>query len=228
MTIALGINFGNYVLLAADTRTTFYNWTKRIISYADSSVKIQKTTYGLITGAGRMELLDAVKTRLGKETITNTDQIYEIIKEERLKFVKILSITEDDIRLTGWIYSYKTFLDEIPTLRLDVVHSSLGDGLARWEENKAAIICPYEAKEEDAIEITTNFDKTIRPSAEFTTVGDSCLYHAQKIAELIRQIQPKYPSVSRCYQTGVHMLDGSMDISSIVKIDEASQKSAFG
>ncbi|MGA2308131.1 MAG: hypothetical protein ABSG57_01115 [Candidatus Bathyarchaeia archaeon] len=192
-------------------------------------MKIQKTSCGLITGAGRTDLLNAVKTRLEKETITNTDQIYEIIKEERFKSAKILfSITEDDIGLTGWIYSYITLLNEIPKLRLDVVHPSLGDGLARWEENKVAAICPYEAKEEEVKDIIVNFNKTIRPSTEFTRVDDSCLYHAQKIAELIRQIQPKYPSVSRCYQIGVHMLDGSMDISSIVKIDEVSQKSPFG
>jgi hypothetical protein len=228
MTIALGINFGNYVLLAADTRTVFFNQTKSIIGYTDNSVKIQKTSYGLITGAGRTDLLDAVKTRLEKETITNTDQIYEIIKEERLKSAKIPSITEDDIGLTGWIYSYITILNETLRLRLDMVHPSLGDGLARWEENKAAIICPYEAKEEEANEIIANFNKAIRPSTEFAKVEDRCFYHARIIAELIRQIQPKYPSVSRCFQTGVHMLDGSMGVSPIVKIDEVPQKSPFG
>jgi len=220
MTIALGINFGNYALLAADTRTTFYNWAKQIIGYTDSSVKIQKTSHGLITGAGITDLLDAVKTRLEKETITNTDQIYEIIKEERLKSAKIPSITEDDIGLTGWIYSYMTILNDAPKLRLDAVHPSLGEGLARWEENKAAIICPYEARKEEADEIAATFNEAIRPSTEFATIDESCQYHGQIIIKLIRQIQPKYPSVSRCLQMGIHILNGSMSISPIMKIDE--------
>jgi hypothetical protein len=219
MTIALGINFGNYVLLAADTRTTFYNWAKQIIGYTDSSVKIQETSHGLITGAGRTDLLDAVKTRLEKE-ITNTDQIYEIIKEERLKSAKIPSITEDDIGLTGWIYSYRTILNDAPKLRLDAVHPSLGEGLARWEENKAAIICPYEAKKDEADEIAATVNGAIRPSTEFATIDESLQYHCQIVIKLIRQIQPKCPSVSRCCQMGIHILNGSMSISPIMKIDE--------
>ena len=221
MTIALGINFGNYVLLAADTRTVFFNWTKRMIGYTDNSVKIQKTSFGLITGAGRMELLGHVKTRLEKETITNTDRIYEIIEEERLNFTKVPAITENDVVLTGWIYSYKTILNDAPKLRLDVVHPSLADGLVRWKENKAASICPYEAIKEEVDEIIATLNKAIRPSTEFATVEESCQYHGQIISKLIREIQPKYPSVSRCYQIGVHKLDGSMGISPIIKIDES-------
>lgn len=83
MTIALGINFGDYVLLVADTRTIF-GWPNHIVSYTDESKKIQKTSFGLITGAGRTNLLDSVKNRLAKQEITNTNQIFEIIKEERL------------------------------------------------------------------------------------------------------------------------------------------------
>ena len=220
MTIALGINFGDYVLLAADTRTTF-GWVNHIVSYTDESEKIQKMSFGLITGAGRTNLLDSVKNRLAKQEITNTDQIFEIIKEERLNLLGRLLITENDIALTGWIYSYITTLNDAPKLRLDVVHPSLGEGLARWEENKAAIICPYEASKEEADEIIAILNKAIKPSTEFATVEESYRYHGQIIGALIRQIQPKHPSVSRCHQIGIHKLDGSMGISPIIKINES-------
>ena len=220
MTIALGINFGDYVLLAADTRTTF-GWVNHIVSYTDESEKIQKTSFGLITGAGRTNLLDSVKNRLAKQEITNTDQIFEIIKEERLNLLGRLLITENDIALTGWVYSYLTILNDAPKLRLDVVHPSLGEGLVRWEENKAAIICPCEANKEEADEIIAILNKAIKPSTEFATVEESYRYHGQIIGALVRQIQPKYPSVSRCYQIGIHKLDGSMGISPIIKIDES-------
>lgn len=219
MTIALGINFGDYVFLAADTRTTF-GWVNHIISYTDESEKIQKTSIGLITGAGRTNLLDSVKSRLAKQEITNTDQISEIVKEERLNLLGRLLITENDIALTGWIYSYITILNDAPKLRLDMVHPSLGEGLARWEENKAATICPYEASKEDADEIIAILNKVIKPSVEFATVEESYQYHGQIVGKLIRQIQPKYPSISRRYQIGMHKLDGSMGISPIIKIDE--------
>jgi len=220
MTIALGINFGDYVLLAADTRTTF-GWPNLTVSYTDESEKIQKTSFGLITGAGRTNLLDSVKNRLAKQELTNTDQIFEIIKEERLNLLRRLLITENDIALTGWVYSYITILNDAPKLRLDMVHPSLGEGLARWEENKPAIICPYEASKEEADKICADFNKVIKPSTEFATVEESYKYHRQNIGELVRQIQPKYPSISRCYQIGIHKLDGSMTISPIIKIDES-------
>jgi hypothetical protein len=222
MTIALGINFGAYILLAADTRTIFYSLGKLVIGYTDKSMKIQETSFGLITGAGRKELLDLVKDRLAEEQITNTDQIFAIIKKERLNSLTLPSITENDIKLTGWIYSYITILNGSPKLRLDVVHSSLGEGLARWEENKPAIICPYEAKKEDVDEIVHYLMKAIKPFADFATFEESYQYHKQVIAELIKKIQPKFPSVSRCYQTGVHKLNGSLTISPIFKIDECS------
>lgn len=220
MTIALGINFGDYVLLAADTRTT-YGWPNHTVGYTDEYEKIQKTSFGLITGAGRTNLLDSVKDRLAKQEITNTDQVFEIIKEERLNLLGRYLITEDEIAMTGWIYSYKTILNDAPKLRLDVVHPSLGDGLVRWEENKAAIIFPYEASKAEADKIIGIFNQVIKPSTEFATVEESCRYHGQIIGELIGQIQPKYPSVSRCYQIGIHKLDGSMGISPIIKIDES-------
>jgi len=220
MTIALGINFGNYVFLAADTRTTF-GWVNQIIRYTDESEKIQKTSFGLITGAGRTNLLDSVKNRLAKREIINTDQIFKIIKEERLNLLRRHLITESDIALTGWVYSYITILNDAPKLRLDMVHPSLGEGLARWEENKAAIICPYEASKEEADKIIATLNKVIKPSVHFATIEESYRYHGQIIGELIRQIQPRYPSISRCYQIGIHKLDGSMGISPITKIDES-------
>jgi len=227
MTIALGINFGDFVLLAADTRTTFGR-VDHIVSYTDESEKIQKTSFGLITGAGRTDLLDAVKNRLAKQEITNTNQIFEAIKEERRSLLVRFLITESDIELTGWVYSYSTVLNDAPKLRLDVVHPSLGEGLVRWEENKAAIICPNETSKKEANKIVAILNKVIKPSTEFTTVEESYRYHGQIIGKLIGRIQPKYPSVSRRYQIGIHKLDGSMSISPIIKIDGSPEKDPFG
>jgi hypothetical protein len=82
MTIALGINFGDYALVAAGTRTTRYNWDGSIRNYDDDSEKIQKTKLGLITGVGSVELLNIVKERMKTVEVTNTNQIIEIIKKQ--------------------------------------------------------------------------------------------------------------------------------------------------
>jgi len=219
MTIALGINFGDYILLAADTRTTF-GWPNYKIGYTDETEKIQKTSCGLITGAGRTVLLDSVKIRLAKQEITNSDQIFEIIKEQRLSLLREAAITANDIAMTGWIFSYMTILNDATKLRLDVVHPSLAEGSVRWEENKAAVICPVEATKQEANAIIETLNDAIKPFPEFTTVEQSYQYHAQVIAALIRKIQPSYPSISRYIQIGIHKLDGSIEISSVTPIDK--------
>ena len=64
MTIALGINFGDYAFLASDSRATFYNLDGTVRSFEDDQKKIYKTKLGVITGAGSIPLLEAVKDQL--------------------------------------------------------------------------------------------------------------------------------------------------------------------
>lgn len=224
MTIAIGINFGSYILLAADTRTIYYDWTGHTINYDDESVKIQKTSIGLITGAGSKQLLDSVKDVLRKEEVTHTDQILKIIHEERLKYQRLYwKSAAKDLELTGWIFTYTTVENNNPKLRLGIFHSSLNlDKLALYEENYPAVINPHEATEEAVEEIVDFLKKKIKPFKEFTTLSDSIQYHWCLIARLIQKIQPVFPSISSHCQIGVHTLEGLKGISSILKDTDPS------
>jgi len=223
MTIAIGINFGAYILLAADTRTTLYGRNGRIISYTDESVKIQKTSMGLITGAGSTPLLNSVNTRLSKEKITNTDQILRIIFEERQNYQGSCgAVAEQNIKLTGLIFTYKTVQDSDAKLRLGIIHPSLGNKIGLHEENCPALISPFEATEEDVDSIVDFLKKAIKPFREFTTLSDSIQYHWLVIAKLIQRIQPAFPSISSYCQIGVHALDGLRGISSVLKDTDLS------
>ena len=224
MTIAIGINFDAYVLLAADTRTTRYNWDGSIRDYVDDSIKIQKTTVGLITGAGSKELLDLVKDKLEKEKITHTNQILNVIKKERLHYRRLFWRTaEEDIKMTGWIFTCTTVENNNPKLRLGIFHPSLSlDKLAFYEENYPAVINPHEATEEVVEEIVDFLKKKIKPFKEFTTLSDSIQYHWRLIARLIQKIQPVFPSISSHCQIGVHTLEGLKGISSILKDTDPS------
>jgi hypothetical protein len=218
ITIAIGINFGTYVLLAADTRTMRYNQNGSIRDYVDDSTKIQKTSIGLITGAGSKELLDLVKERLEKEKISHTNQILHIIKKERLHYQRIFWRTaEEDIPMTGWIFSYPTIDKRNPKLRLGMIHPTLGDVLALYQENNPAVIGPHEATEEDICDVCDFLKKEIKPFKEFSTLSDSIRYHWLLIARLIQRIQPHFPSISSHCQIGVHTLDNLRGISSILK-----------
>lgn len=86
MTITLGIDFGDYIFIAADTRTVTYDRLGRIIHIRDDTQKIIKTRFGLVTGSGYLDLLDAIKSKLVEENSKlHTDKILDIIKAEWTK-----------------------------------------------------------------------------------------------------------------------------------------------
>jgi hypothetical protein len=215
MTIAIGINFGAYVMLVADTRTTFYDWSGRARKFHDDSVKIRKTTIGLITGAGSLELLDLVKDRLYQETILDATEILNIIREETLRFRTLYGeITKEYIDKTGWIFSYKK--RDNSKLRLAIYHPEVGDRIGLYEENMPALISPVEATEEQAKVIDGFLQDSITPCDQFETLEASFQHHWPKITLLIRQIAPIFPSISSKFQIGVHTSAHITGISPIV------------
>lgn len=167
--MALGVNFGAYVMLAADTRTIFYSWDGIVGNYMDDSVKIQRTTMGLITGAGSKGLLDFVKDRLGREKITHTNQILSIIDEERSRYrSSFWRKPEKDIKMTGWVFSYLTAVENGgPALRFGIVHPTFGEVLGLYEDCCPAVISPFEATEEDANDIVDYLKKRIKTVPRF-------------------------------------------------------------
>ncbi len=225
MTIALGINFGDYAMVAADTRTTYFNWDGSIRNYADDSEKIQETKIGLITGDGSVGLLHLVKRRLMDIEVTNTNQIFDIIKKARIEYQKVQKMfwltKNKDIDVTGWIFTYVASVDNKPKLRLGIVHPAIGEELALYPDNHPALICPVEATKEEAEVIGDVLTKAIKPSEDFSSLTESIQYHWNVIAALIRELCPKYPSISSYSQIGIHTIDGRLGISPILKDNES-------
>jgi hypothetical protein len=219
MTIAIGIDLGRYVMLAADTRTTYYSFLGR--TFRDDSEKIQKTGIGLITGAGLLPLLDSVKRRLAKEEITDTGDIIRIVREEREKAsVNFGPKVQEALRKTGWIFTYHTVLNGVPQLRLAVAHPELGNNIGLYGEKGPAIIYPIEANETQAKFISNSLLKEIRSNGEIAELQESIQYHARIIAILIKALHEHFPSVSDYCQVGVHTAEGRKGISPIIRGDE--------
>ena len=82
MSLVIAMHSNEFSIIAADKRTVFAI-DAQIVHKNDDSEKIYKTGLGLITGCGYIELLDAVKHRIANTPITNTDQIVDIIINER-------------------------------------------------------------------------------------------------------------------------------------------------
>lgn len=226
MTIALGINFDKYILLAADTRTVYFGRDGSVLRHEDDSEKIQRTMIGLITGVGIKRLLDAVKLRLAEQEIKHTDEILQIISEERQRYEEFRKINPSykhlDSTTTGWIYTYMTPTQEGMRLRLAISHPSIGDGLWIRQTNDPAIICPVEASKEQAEEIGEIMKECIKPFNDFSNIQESIKYHTKIIASLIQTMQPEFPSISQYFQIGIHTVEGGKGISPIIRGNESN------
>ena len=229
MTIAIGINFGIYILLIADTRTVYFDSKEKIIDHIDESEKITKTKQGLMTGAGNLALLDAVKDRLAETEVKDTNEIIKIIKEEQIFINKRTEFAELDsykniIEATGWIFTYITLKNKEPILRLAIYHPSIGSEIGLYDENKPAAIFPAEASKQESEELGQALENIIKPFNEFKNFSASVQYHIQCIGSFIDFIKPKFPSISSLCQIGIHVIEGKW-ISPIIKPREETKLS---
>jgi hypothetical protein len=71
MTAILGMNLGDYLILSSDTRATLETPFGK--HYEDGDQKLLKTSCGLVTGAGYVPLLEAVKKKMNAKDISHTD-----------------------------------------------------------------------------------------------------------------------------------------------------------
>lgn len=219
MTIAMGINFGKYVLLAADTRVTRHDWDGHVIDFHDDSIKIQKTDSGLITGAGFVELLDSVKYALSKQTITSTNQIIRTIREETNRcYTRYGDLIKQHVEKTGWIFSYMTFDEGVPRLRLAISHAAIGEGvIGLSDESDPVVIYPVEATKAQANVIRNILKEGIKPLEESETYEESFQRNWPAITGVIRASGRLFSSVSPYLQIGIHTIEHVSGISPIVK-----------
>ncbi len=232
MTIAIGINAGLYAILAADTRTTYYHprFPSTALFHDDNKSKIQKTTVGLIIGAGFVQLLDLVNNRLATETITNTNATLSVIKEsleEIRKRWKHYPMIDTAIAQTGWILSYYTYINDIPTLRLGAYHDDLNsDNFVLYAPGDSAIIYPVEITEQAVKTIHPEIINTIVIPSDQSEIQSSIQNNIAKLVVLIQALFPYCESISSRFQVGIH-LDGKVGISEIIDISDEKYVSGF-
>ena len=222
MTIAFGINLDSYAILAADTRTTCDIFG--IPYHDDESSKVQSTTIGLITGAGFLPLLDAVKRKLAQETITNTNRLLSIIQEETSRIRKEWherSQIDTWIEQTGWIFSYYTVLDNAPRLRVGIFHPSVSrERCATCEVGKPAIIYPIELDRSTVDAINSDILKKLVIPADDSEFQKTVDRNVSVISALIRALQRRCPSISNRLQFGIHK-GSQRGISSLLNLNDA-------
>jgi len=216
MTINIGINFGDYIFLAADTRTTYFFSSAQ--KYTDETQKIQKTKMGLVTGAGYKNLLDEVKYQLAQENIRHTDQIIQVIKQQADTFsIQASPKIREVINTTGWLLTYLTQVEEKPILRLALIHPKFKYVPALYKKNKPCVIMPFGANGKVTKLVLDTIKKNIKPLGNVSEIQDNIIYHTGVIKGIISSVSKNFQSVSPTFHIGVHTIDGKMGISTRVE-----------
>lgn len=154
MTIIIGANLDDQCsIIVADKRES-YMLNEKVVNSVDTADKIINTPLGFVTGSGAVSLLSPVKEAIKSEIITHTDEIIDIIFQERLKMQQDPFVSpkqkEFDLKTTGWLLSYNGFVDGSVITRTVVSHPSFSVNQFRVvNANTSFIIYPNDMSEED-------------------------------------------------------------------------------
>jgi len=226
VSICIGMHFGDYVILAADTRTTI---GRPAIFHRDDTPKIVKTGIGLITGAGLAELLDGVKSDFASQPGDHTDDILEKIHSHREAVRRrycldlAQSRVERWITETSWLFTYCTLQEDQPVLRLGLVSGSLADALHLVVPPMAKVLLTSEAGLQTAECYESALCNSMKSLSDFPHINSHFEYHISFCAEAILLAAKDYETVGPKMTYGVHMVSGQIEISDVLGLTDVAR-----
>lgn len=103
MTLILGFNFGDAVVLTADSRLTMINRISGARSYHDATEKIFMTGLGPVAAAGDFTLIERATEAIDAERPPDSDQLRELFRRE----IAAHPFPHDPVvQSTGWLMAY--------------------------------------------------------------------------------------------------------------------------
>jgi hypothetical protein len=222
MTMVVGMNAGHYVLLMADTRTTFLPPGRPAV-WRDGRKKIQQTKLGLIAGAGAIGFLDAVQARLAGEDgnqIGHLDDIRRIIAEQRHT-----SRPPDGAEVreqkgfahTAWLLTYLNPKERYEDwLRLAVIEGATGDSW-RARRGQVMLLMPTDSDLDATQRLNAVLEEGLRVQENPGDLTDSLNRNIALSALAIEAVADENAEVSRSFQVGVYTRDGLSAVSEIVQ-----------
>ena len=138
MTVLIGFSFADLTVLGADTRGTA---DQNRADVADHMQKIYRTGFGLMAGAGRSDIIEAVTGRFADYAPASSAETGELIREE----VATFGLAEDDPALvrTCWLAAFATNTDSGPQARLAVINRGTNYEYGLYPHDDFLIIKPF-------------------------------------------------------------------------------------
>jgi hypothetical protein len=188
------------------------------MAYRDERTKISRTSLGLITGAGFIGLLDAVKRRLDFKDVFSSDRIVEIAREERQRIdtdprYRQNPRVAESLTTTGWLFTYFSPADDGIRLRLAVCHPANDYKLALVNENASFVMMPAGATNDQVERISRTLQERVMPLHEIPDLKESIQHHAVLAGAVTQAVAKEFESVSPSFHIGVQTIDGYSGIS---------------
>lgn len=223
MTLLVSINLDDFAIIASDKKEVI-KLNDAFIPYHERAEKIVETGIGLITGSGYVGLLNSVKQRVAEEEITHTDQILEIIKNERKLIRNAIWYTDyqknEFLNFTGWLLSYWTIVDNVQKLRIALYHPSVEENyFAIIEENTSKAIFPSDLIPENVEKYSNFLSNSFQKLNDLPDINQNITHNVKIILVLMNEISKVSETVSKTCDIGLVFKAGDMLMAKDVSVD---------
>jgi hypothetical protein len=221
MTILVAMNLGEIAIVAADKKEVAI-FDGAIFPLNENAEKIIDTGIGLMTGSGYVSLLDKVKLSTSESIIQSTDDIVNIILQERSAISDEPNLTEAQknelLSKTGWLFSYITLVGNLRKLRVALYHPSISDiYLSVVEDQTTKVVYP------DGISIEAMKSYSEKINREMLQLSQGSIeevigHNLSLILSLVDKISRISDTVSSSMDVGIAFMDGDLAMAKAISI----------
>lgn len=206
MTMIVGINLGEYIIVAADRREVLMEDGKVISIISDQINKFVEWNGGIITGCGYVPLLRDLKSYLQTTEITNTNQIIALTKQA----VSDLPLHDASWKKqTHWMFNYIAETENGFQCRLGYIKSTAPDEVHMLNTMTATIW----AKLPDIDAQIKKLNTSLKPLLSQNKFKDNFDYHLNLLEKLFSYAATVDQTVSTDFNYYIQLRDGESFLS---------------
>jgi hypothetical protein len=216
MTVLIGFSFPDLTVLVADSRGVADNDPADV---DDNIQKLHRTTFGLIGGAGRSDVVESVIARLANGAPASHAEAEALIRDEVAKTG--LPSDHPALERTSWLASFNGLTERGPESRLALVTPGGNYEFRHFPHNHVALLAPAGMSNEMGrhfrTEAQARFDRRIRDAPSEHRV-QLCAWLADG---LVKTIAAQNASVSPRWSIGYHDANNLVGVSAVGDDPEA-------
>jgi len=213
------MNFGEYALIAADTRVVC-RYEDGVVENDDNADKIWKIRLGLIAGAGFAPLVESAEHLLADREIANVEELVQILGEERARILREPLANDPDVRqgieYTEWMFSYLA-AQNADKPQLAMTASFLPNSWGAVALNRACLLTPAGTTPEQLEEWLAFANDNLRPLERPEDLQANVGHHRQVVGRLMKMVADVNNSVAETFRVGVHAPPNRTGISEVLR-----------